>query len=101
LIEEYGYQSIDYIYYKRSDSSVEIQLDTVVMDMLKDNESKKEITLFVTSQRIVIIEPHSNKGPTKSAPKKTKGSMMKLQFPLLCLFQHPSKIYTVLSYVNF
>jgi hypothetical protein len=101
LIEEYGYQSIDYIYYKRSDSLVAIQLDTEVMEMLKENESKKEITLFVTRQRIAIIEPHFNKGPTKSAPKKTKGSMMKLQFALLCMFQHPSKIYAVLSFVNF
>ncbi|KAM0890282.1 hypothetical protein ACQ4PT_027108 [Festuca glaucescens] len=73
LIEEYGYKSIDYIYYKRSDSLVAIQWDTKVMYMLKENESKKEITLFVTRQRIAVIAPHSNKEPTKSTPKKTKG----------------------------
>ncbi|RCV33246.1 hypothetical protein SETIT_7G068000v2 [Setaria italica] len=73
LIEEYGYKSIAYLYYKRSDSLVAIQWDTEVMEMLKENESKKEVSLFVTRQKIAIIAPESNKEATKPAPKKAKG----------------------------
>ena len=34
LIEEYGYKSIDYLYYKRRDSLVAIQWETDVMEMI-------------------------------------------------------------------
>ena len=86
LIEEYGYKSIDYLYYKRRDSLVAIQWDTDVMEMIQENESKKNISLFVTRQRMAIIAPaKSTKEPTKSAPKKSKGSMMNLQLTLLCV----------------
>ncbi|CAL4950496.1 unnamed protein product [Urochloa decumbens] len=55
LIEEYGYTSIDYIYYKSRERLVFIQLDTDVMKMLRDNESKKEVNLLVTSQCIATM----------------------------------------------
>lgn len=67
LIEEYGFTTIDYLYYKRRDSLVQIQLDADVMEMLNENERTKNVSLFVTRQRMAIISP------TKSAPNKTKG----------------------------
>ncbi|CAL5068622.1 unnamed protein product [Urochloa decumbens] len=73
LIEEYGYTSIDYIYYKSRERLVFIQLDTDVMKMLRDNESKKEVNLLVTSQCIATMAgTKSNKAPT-SAANRTKG----------------------------
>ncbi|CAL4948448.1 unnamed protein product [Urochloa decumbens] len=73
LIEEYGYTSIDYIYYKSRERLVFIQLDTDVMKMLRDNESKKEVNLLVTSQCIATMAAtKSNKAPT-SAANRTKG----------------------------
>lgn len=81
LIEEYGYTSVDYLYYKRRDSLVSLQLDEEVMEMLEENESKKKVSLFVTRQRIATLAPtKSNKEPTKFLENKTKGTMMKLQF---------------------
>ena len=85
LIEEYGYTSIDYLYYKKKDNLVALQLDTDVMKMLEENESKKNISLFVTRQRIATIAPtKSNKEPSKSAANKAKGTM-KSQFALFCI----------------
>ncbi|CAM0152933.1 unnamed protein product [Urochloa decumbens] len=73
LIEDYGYTSIDYIYYKSRERLVFIQLDTDVMKMLRDNESKKEVNLLVTSQCIATMAgTKSNKAPT-SAENRTKG----------------------------
>ncbi|RLM73981.1 hypothetical protein C2845_PM15G04340 [Panicum miliaceum] len=73
LIEEYGYTSIDYLYYKRRDNLVALQLDTNVMEMLEENESKKNVSLFVTRQRIATIAPTKfNKEPSKSAANKAK-----------------------------
>ncbi|CAO2175415.1 unnamed protein product [Urochloa humidicola] len=73
LIEEHGYTSVDYIYYKRRDSLVAIQYDTDVMEMLQDNESKKKISLLVTRQRMATMAgTKSNKAPT-SAANRTKG----------------------------
>ncbi|CAL4938548.1 unnamed protein product [Urochloa decumbens] len=73
LIEEYGYSSIDYIYYKSRERLVFIQLDTDVMKMLRDNENKKEVNLLVTSQCIATMAgTKSNKAPT-SAANRTKG----------------------------
>jgi hypothetical protein len=69
FIEEYGFNAIDYLYYKRRDSLVAIQLDADVMEMLKENERTKKVSLLVTRQRMAIISP------TKSAPNKTKGSL--------------------------
>jgi hypothetical protein len=66
FIEEYGFNAIDYLYYKRRDSLVAIQLDADVMEMLKENERTKKVSLLVTRQRMAIISP------TKSAPNKTK-----------------------------
>ncbi|PUZ51060.1 hypothetical protein GQ55_6G142400 [Panicum hallii var. hallii] len=72
LIKEFEYKSIDYLYYKRRDSLVAIQWDTDVMEMLQENESNKNISLFVTRQRMAIIAPtKSTKEPTKSAPMKS------------------------------
>ncbi|ONM19585.1 hypothetical protein ZEAMMB73_Zm00001d004788 [Zea mays] len=42
LIEEYGYTSVDYVYYKRRDGLVAIQWDSDVMQMLEENESKRK-----------------------------------------------------------
>ncbi|RLN39586.1 hypothetical protein C2845_PM01G39910 [Panicum miliaceum] len=73
LIEEYGYTSIDYLYYKRRDNLVALQLDTNVMEMLEENKSKKNVSLFVTRQRIATIAPtKSNKEPSKSTTNKAK-----------------------------
>ncbi|CAN6163246.1 unnamed protein product [Urochloa humidicola] len=73
LIEEHGYTSVDYIYYKRRDGLVAIQYDTDVMEMLQDNESKKEISLLVMRQRMATMAgTKSNKAPT-SAANRTKG----------------------------
>ncbi|KAG2582099.1 hypothetical protein PVAP13_6KG086635 [Panicum virgatum] len=73
LIEEYGYTSIDYLYYKKRDGLVALQWDTDVMKMLEENESEKNVSLFVTRQRIATIAPtKSNKEPSKSAAKKAK-----------------------------
>ncbi|XP_039822239.1 uncharacterized protein LOC120684443 isoform X2 [Panicum virgatum] len=73
LIEEYGYTSIDYLYYKKKDNLVALQGDTDVMKMLEENESKKNVSLFVTRQRIATIAPtKSNKEPSKSAANKAK-----------------------------
>ena len=85
LIEEYGYTSIDYLYYKKKDNLVALQLDTDVMKMLEENESKKNVSLFVTRQRIATIAPtKSNKEPSKSAAKKAKGTV-KPHFALFCI----------------
>ncbi|KAG2538550.1 hypothetical protein PVAP13_9NG425456 [Panicum virgatum] len=65
--KEYGFTTIDYLYYKRRDSLVQIQLDADVMEMLNENERTKNVSLFVTRQRMAIISP------TKSARNKTKG----------------------------
>ncbi|PVH64014.1 hypothetical protein PAHAL_2G163900 [Panicum hallii] len=73
LIEEYGYTSIDYLYYKRRDSLVALQLDTDVMEMLEENESKKNVSLFVTRWRIATTAPtKSNKEPSISAANRAK-----------------------------
>jgi len=42
------------------------------MEMLKDNETTKEVSLFVTKQRMAIMASKSKKASTKSAPTKTK-----------------------------
>jgi hypothetical protein len=85
LIEEYGYTSIDYLYYKRRDSLVALQLDTDVMEMLEENESKKNVSLFVTRWRIATTAPtKSNKEPSISAANRAKGTM-KPQFALFCI----------------
>jgi hypothetical protein len=45
--------------------------------MVKEHEAEKEVSLFVTKQRIASLAPIKfKKAPAKSAPKKTKGSMM-------------------------
>ena len=80
FVEEYGYTSIDYLYYKRRDSLVAIEWDSNVMEMLKDNETTKEVSLFVTKQRMAIMASKSKKASTKSAPTKTKRSMIQLTF---------------------
>ena len=80
FVEEYGYTSIDYLYYKRRDSLVAIEWDSNVMEMLKDNETTKEVSLFVTKQRMAIMASKSKKASTKSAPTKTKRSMTQLTF---------------------
>ncbi|KAG2559379.1 hypothetical protein PVAP13_8NG303855 [Panicum virgatum] len=72
FVEEYGCTSIDYLYYKRRDSLVAIEMDTDVMEMLKDNETTKEVSLFVTMQRMAFMASKSKKASTKSAPNKTK-----------------------------
>jgi len=52
---------------------VALQWDTDVMKMLEENESEKNVSLFVTRQRIATIAPtKSNKEPSKSAAKKAK-----------------------------
>jgi len=85
LIEEYGYTSIDYLYYKKRDGLVALQWDTDVMKMLEENESEKNVSLFVTRQRIATIAPtKSNKEPSKSAAKKAKGTV-KPHFALFCI----------------
>ncbi|CAO2199952.1 unnamed protein product, partial [Urochloa humidicola] len=74
FVEKYGYTSIDYLYYKRTDGLVPIQLDTDVMEMLKEHETEKEVSLFMTKQRIATMAPSkSKKAPAKSASKNTKG----------------------------
>ncbi|KAF8694210.1 hypothetical protein HU200_038339 [Digitaria exilis] len=74
LIEEYGFNSVDYLYYKTRETLVAIQWDTDVMQMLQENESRKKVSLFVTRQRIAVMSPtKSNKEPNKSARNKTKG----------------------------
>ena len=64
----------------RGDSLVAIEWDSDVMEMLKDNETTKEVSLFVTKQRMAIMASKSKKPPTKSAPTKTKRSMIQLTF---------------------
>ncbi|CAL4949809.1 unnamed protein product [Urochloa decumbens] len=74
FVEEYGYTSIDYLYYKRTDGLVPIQLDNDVTEMLKEHDIEKEVSLFMTKRRIATMVPSkSNKAPAKSAPKNTKG----------------------------
>ncbi|KAF8654536.1 hypothetical protein HU200_061728 [Digitaria exilis] len=74
LIEEYGFNSVDYLYYKTRETLVAIQWDIDVMQMLQENESRKKVSLFVTRQRIAVMSPtKSNKEPNKSARNKTKG----------------------------
>ncbi|AQK51661.1 hypothetical protein ZEAMMB73_Zm00001d049953 [Zea mays] len=74
LIEEYGYTSVDYVYYKRRDGLVAIQWDSDVMQMLEENESKRKVSLFVTKQRMATIAPTKfNEEPTNSAENKNKG----------------------------
>jgi hypothetical protein len=64
----------DYLYYKKRDGLVAIELDTDVMAMLKEHETEKEVSLFVTKQRIATLAPSkSKKAPAKSAPNNTKG----------------------------
>ena len=103
LIEEYGYTSIDYLYYKKKDNLVALQLDTDVMKMLEENESKKNVSLFVTRQRIATIAPtKSNKEPSKSAANKAKGNMQS-QFALFCIcfsIQENLIYYRNSSYIN-
>jgi hypothetical protein len=73
FVWEFRYTSIDYLY----DGLVAIQLDTDVMAMVKEHETEKEVSLFVTKQRITTLAPSKfKKAPAKSAPKKSKGSMM-------------------------
>uniref|UniRef100_A0A0D9WL73 Transposase Tnp1/En/Spm-like domain-containing protein n=1 Tax=Leersia perrieri TaxID=77586 RepID=A0A0D9WL73_9ORYZ len=75
LIEQYGYSAVDYLYYKQKDSLVVIEQDPEVMKMLNECESKKMGSLFVTKERLATLVPtKSNKVPSKSKPKKTKGS---------------------------
>ncbi|XP_039778832.1 uncharacterized protein LOC120646226 isoform X1 [Panicum virgatum] len=56
----------------RGDSLVAIEWDSDVMEMLKDNETTKDVNLFVTKQIMAIMASKSKKPPTKSAPTKTK-----------------------------
>lgn len=102
LIEEYGYTSVDYVYYKRRDGLVAIQWDSDVMQMLEENESKRKVSLFVTKQRMATIAPTKfNEEPTNSAENKNKGSsMMKIKVALSCMFEHPGKTNVQLSYLN-
>ena len=64
----------------RGDSLVAIEWDSDVMEMLNDNETTKDVNLFVTKQRMAIMASKSKKPPTKSAPTKTKRSMVQLTF---------------------
>ena len=48
LIKDYGYTSVDYLYYRRKDNLVVIEQDSGVMEMLNECESKKMVSLFVT-----------------------------------------------------
>jgi hypothetical protein len=74
LVREFGYTSIDYLYYKKRDGLVAIELDTDVMAMLKEHETEKEVSLFATKQRIATLAPSkSKKAPAKSVPNNTKG----------------------------
>ncbi|CAD6225743.1 unnamed protein product [Miscanthus lutarioriparius] len=74
LIKDHGYSSVDYLYYKRKDSLVVLEQDPEVMKMLNECESKKMVSLFVTKDRLATLAPtKSNKEPSKSKPKKTKG----------------------------
>ncbi|CAD6257242.1 unnamed protein product [Miscanthus lutarioriparius] len=74
LIKDHGYSSVDYLYYKRKDSLVVLEQDPEVMKMLNECESKKMVSLFVTKDRPATLAPtKSNKEPSKSKPKKTKG----------------------------
>jgi hypothetical protein len=61
LVREFGYTSIDYLYYKKRDGLVAIELDTDVMAMLKEHETEKEVSLFVTKQRIATLAPSKSK----------------------------------------
>ncbi|CAL4963372.1 unnamed protein product [Urochloa decumbens] len=81
LIEDYGYTSIDYIYYKSRERLVFIQLDTDVMKMLRDNESKKEVNLLVTSQCIATMAGTS---PTKHQPLQRIELKTKFLYPRSC-----------------
>jgi hypothetical protein len=79
LIEHYGYTSVDYIYYRSKDGLVAIEQDPQVMDMLRECESQKMVSLFVTKQRLATLAPtKSNKEPSKSYPNKTKGIIMNI-----------------------
>lgn len=91
LIEEYGYTSVDYLYYKRRDSLVVIEQDTEVMEMLNEYASEKMVSLFVTRQRLATLAPtKSNKQPSKSEPNKIKGSRLNIYFTFLCIFHYSS-----------
>ncbi|GJN34816.1 hypothetical protein PR202_gb23513 [Eleusine coracana subsp. coracana] len=83
LIEEHGYKSIDYLYYKRKDrglraSLVPIIVDTDVTNMINEHEKEKKVYLFVTREKVIeknsvsISTTESNEQPTKSA-NKSKG----------------------------
>jgi len=79
LIKDHGYSSVDYLYYKRKDSLVVLEQDPEVMKMLNECESKKMVSLFVTKDRLATLAPtKSNKEPSKSKPKKTKGIRMNI-----------------------
>ena len=79
LIEEYGYTSVDYLFYKRRDSLVAIEQDSEVMEMLNEYESEKMVSLFVTRKRLATLVPTKcNKEPSKSEPNKIKGSRMNI-----------------------
>lgn len=87
LIEEYGYKSIDYLYYKRNErgsraSLVPIIVDTDVTNMIKEHEKEKKVYLFVTREEVTVKKSvsisttKSNEEPTRSA-YKSKGNTMK------------------------
>jgi hypothetical protein len=79
LIKDYGYISVDYLYYRRKDSLVVIEQDHKVMKMLNECERKKMVSLFMTKQRLATLVPtKSNKEPSKSKPNKTKGIRMNI-----------------------
>ncbi|KAL6900724.1 hypothetical protein ACP4OV_005400 [Aristida adscensionis] len=80
LIKQYGYKTVDYLYYKRWDTLVPINLDADVIEMLEENESRKKVSLLVTRERLATMVPTKfNTKPTKSAANKSKGKRKKKQ----------------------
>ena len=70
MIKEYGYTSMDNLYYKSKDGMVVIEFDNNVMEMLEEYESEKEVTLFVTREKIAFMVPTKS----RSASSKTEGT---------------------------
>jgi hypothetical protein len=79
LIQQYGYSSVDYLYYKAKGRLVVIEQDPQVMEMLNECESEKMVSLFVTKERLATLAPtKSNEEPSKSKRIITTGIGMSI-----------------------